>query len=390
MEDKNQNIEQYIRNISAQVNSQYGRRLIDDSKVSRAIDLFRNSPDDLEAEIIPRINELVQQVINDFLEQQKKLEEIEKMDASESFNPDQLDTKLKTDSQGVYLSSLMITSLSLINCSSVEEINKWIDSVPNLYVISSIQNGDYSPEQIEAIKKKLFEMYQDSMISTEAIREINSSDKVDALRYSLHKKLSGLNLSLEDELRLGDIGLSQGIPAFYKEVEKICVEKFGTEKGSRISSKIVNYFTTDYENFNSTTYEQMQALNEEIKSSIQRCNSAGGNFQLVISSLNYSNTVNNLGTGNFEYNFGISEMGQELAEKLGSSYRLRSMINRNSAEEMISRGFTKDDKEIVIQILRDSLAQSLQSFNSNMENDGKNRTFELFNELVEIGKTDRD
>ena len=389
MEEKNQYIEQYIKIISTQVNSQYGKELIDDNKISRAMDLFKDSPDDLETEIIPRINELVQQVINDYLEHQKKLEEIAKMGSPESFNPDQLDTKLKTYSQGVYLSSLMVTALALINCSSIEEINKWIDSVPNLYMISPIPNGDYSPEQIETIKKKLFEMYQDSMISTEATKEINSGDKEDALRFALHKKLSGLNLSLEDELRLGDIGISQGLPALYKEVEKICVEKFGAEKGSIISSKIVNYFITDYENFNSTTYEQMQALNGEIKSSIQRCNSAGGDFQLVISSLNYSNTVNSLGAGSFEYNFGSSKMGQELAEKLGSSYRLRSMINRNAADEMVARGFTKDDKEIVIQILRDSLAQSLQSFNSNIKNDGKNRTFELFNELVEIQKSDR-
>ena len=96
MEEKNQYIEQYIKIISTQVNSQYGKELIDDNKISRAMDLFKDSPDDLETEIIPRINELVQQVINDYLEHQKKLEEIAKMGSPESFNPDQLDTKLKT------------------------------------------------------------------------------------------------------------------------------------------------------------------------------------------------------------------------------------------------------------------------------------------------------
>ncbi len=83
-------------------------------------------------------------------------------------------------------------------------------------------------------------------------------------------------------------------------------------------------------------------------------------------------------------------MGQELAEKLGSSYRLRSMINRNTADEMISRGFTKDNKELVLQILRDLLTRLLQSFISSIKDDGKNRTFELFNELVEIKKSDRN
>ena len=60
----------------------------------------------------------------------------------------------------------MTTVLSLINCSNIDEINKWIDSVPNLYMVSPIQNVDYSPEQIETVKRKLFDMYQNTMKST--------------------------------------------------------------------------------------------------------------------------------------------------------------------------------------------------------------------------------
>ena len=450
MEEKNQYIEKYIKNISLQVNSQYGKELIDEDKISRAMNMFKDSSDDLETEIIPKINQLAQQVIEDYLEHQRQMEEmmrkqqeinnlinqkinelndrypnlisddlrnsainnsinsnksIEDIDKEisihlaeyeeqlatissvEIFNPDVLDTNLNSNSQGVFLSSLMISALSLINCSDINEINAWIDRIPNLYMVSSYDSTkEYRPEEIESIKRQLFDMYQDSMISTDVINEINGGNKEEARLYALHKKLSGLNLSLEDELNLGDIGL----PALYSEVQKICIAKYGDEKGNEIFKKIVNYFTTDFENFNSSTYDQMQALNEEIKSNIQKCTLSGGDFQLVISSLNYGNTVNSLGTGIFEYNFESSKMGQELAEKLGASYRLRSIINRNTADEMISRKFTKNDREMIIKILRDSLTKSLQSFNSNMINDGKNRTFELFNELVEIKKADKD
>ena len=42
--------------------------------------------------------------------------ELEKMESTHlSLNPNELDTGLKTNHQGMYLSSLMITSLSLIN-----------------------------------------------------------------------------------------------------------------------------------------------------------------------------------------------------------------------------------------------------------------------------------
>ncbi len=282
----------------------------------------------------------------------------------------------------------MVIALSLINCSNIEEINKWIDSVPNLYMTSPIQSTNL--ESIETIKKQLFDTFQESLISTEAIKKINSTDKKEAMCYFLHKKLKDLNLPLEEEIRLEEIGLSQGLPTLYKEIEKICVEKFGIEKGSKIAKKIINYSTTDFENFNSSTYEQFKALNEQIKKNIQKCNLAGGDYQLIISTLTYENTVNNLGNGTFEYNFEISSMAQGLADKLGSSYRLRSIISRITADEMFKRGFTKSDKETVIQILRDSLKEALLAFNSHIKNDGKNRTFELFNELVEIQKADRN
>ena len=78
METKNQYIEQYIKSISAQVNNQYGKELIDNDKISRALIMFKDSSEDLKTEIIPKINKLVQQVINNYLEQQSKIEEIMK------------------------------------------------------------------------------------------------------------------------------------------------------------------------------------------------------------------------------------------------------------------------------------------------------------------------
>lgn len=321
--------------------------------------------------------------------------ELEKMESTHlSLNPNELDTGLKTNHQGMYLSSLMITSLFLINCSNISEINKWIDSVPNLYMISQLPNGNYSTEQIDSIKRKFFEIYQDSMISTQVANDINSSNKEEAMRYALHKKLSGLNLSIENELDIGNIGFSKGLPSMYKEIERICIDKFGRETGKRIFSKIVYYFTTDYENFNSSTYEQMVALNNQIKENIKKCNSRGGDFQLVLRSVGYENTVSSKLNDNnsieYAYNYDISSMGQNLSEKLGASYRLMSMINRNAAEEISKKGLSTKDKELVIQILRNSLNASLINFNSNIKNDGKNRSFELFNELVEIKKADKN
>ena len=76
MEEKMQYIKQYINDIEIKVNDKYGAELIDNDKISRALKMFQDSPYDLKTEIIPQINKLVQQIIDDYLELQKKLEEM--------------------------------------------------------------------------------------------------------------------------------------------------------------------------------------------------------------------------------------------------------------------------------------------------------------------------
>lgn len=359
-------IEEYIRNLSMQINNQYGREVLDENKILRLIEHFNS--DSLEI-MKPRIDRMMSQII----------EPLETQDIV--YNPEQIDTGLQTNNNGTYLSSLMTTALSLVNCNNIEEINEWINSVPNLYTEELYEVKDYTSEELETIKRNLFDKYQDSLTSLETTQIIGK----DSSLYALHKKIKGLNLSQEEEKRLTDIGLTEGIPTLYSEIERICIDKYGQDKGKETYTKIVNYFTSDFENFNSSTYDQIVAFNEEIKSNIDKCNSSGGDYQLVIGSLNYANTVSKKGE-DYDYNFGVSTMGQKLSDKLGCSYRIRSMINRLTAEEMKEKGLSKED---TIQVLRDSLRGSLQSFRDGITDD-KPRTFELFNELIEIQKKDKD
>ena len=67
MEDKNKIIEEYIYNISDEINKNYPG-LMDDDKISRAIDMFKNSSKDFETEIKPEIKKLAEKVIEDYLE----------------------------------------------------------------------------------------------------------------------------------------------------------------------------------------------------------------------------------------------------------------------------------------------------------------------------------
>ena len=129
--------------------------LISEELRERALSNYISS-DKTISQIESEISSIISKMEHQHIEQQNQINGVE-------LNPNEIDTGLKTNHQGIYLSSLMITALSLINCSNIEEINNWIDSVPNLYMISPLQNGNYSPERIDAVKRKLFAIYQDSM-----------------------------------------------------------------------------------------------------------------------------------------------------------------------------------------------------------------------------------
>ena len=374
---KNQRIVNYINKVVEATNSQYPN-LISEELREKAIQRYVDS-NISEDQIIKEINEALNGLIKRYVNMLYRVNPVKMSD--------EIDTKLHSNNQGVYVSGSMIEALSLINCNSINEVNEWIKNIPNLYMVPSIV-GDES--QLDTIKRKLFEMYQDSKISTMVVNELNNTNVLESKRFALHKKLSGLNLPIEEEFRIGDIGLQQGLDAMYSEIERICVDTYGMEKGLEISNKIMKYHTTDSENFTSVSYDQMKALNDKFKENMKICKDKNGSYQLVIQSLCYGNTVYTKGDGSFDYDFKISAMGQKLAQKLGMSYRLRSMINRNTAEELASMGLNASNKDQIIAMLRDSLRGSLQSFADNIEKDSKDNTYELFNELIEINKQDRN
>src|SRR5699024_1513426 len=70
MSEKKQMIKNYITQIASKVNEQY-QGLIDDNKMSKAIDMFTDSTEEYDT-IVQRINELVNQVIQNYLKEQEK------------------------------------------------------------------------------------------------------------------------------------------------------------------------------------------------------------------------------------------------------------------------------------------------------------------------------
>lgn len=70
MEEKNKLVSEYITQISEQINKQYSG-LMNEERITRAIEMFKDSSEEYYV-IVKRINELAQQVIQNFLAEQEK------------------------------------------------------------------------------------------------------------------------------------------------------------------------------------------------------------------------------------------------------------------------------------------------------------------------------
>ena len=169
MEQKNKYIEQYINNIALQINDKY-KGLMDEDKISRAINMFKDSSDDLETVIIPRINELAQKVINDFLEFQKQIQELMKINREQQ-QSELATLDLNTEQNGIYLSQQQIDLLMITDINTKEELKDYIENIcgqfPNMKVEDVISNFDSitSLKQLEEAKRTLYQKYQAGLIS---------------------------------------------------------------------------------------------------------------------------------------------------------------------------------------------------------------------------------
>ena len=193
MEQKNKIIEDYIINISKQVNSQYNG-LIDDDKISKAIEMFKDSSDDLETEIIPKINELVQEVIDNYLKLKEKehekimLKNIEK-NINSGFFIDMLKRNWNKTHNIYSLGNLIgeLYTLHIINKDGYG-FEYYMTKIETLY--SQYGERKISPEQFELQKAKLISYVIATKFGININQEITQEDMLRVKNYFLQEYVS--------------------------------------------------------------------------------------------------------------------------------------------------------------------------------------------------------
>lgn len=296
------------------------------------------------------------------------------------------DIDLRTSNRGIYLSHQMVDVLLLINSTS-DELEEYVRNNPNLSKMSEDEINHVTTiakTDLVQAKKYIFEKYQNSYIDYMIMSEIKNNP-----RFVFHLKLEDLKLPIEVEERLFNVFIAQGEKACYRLLSTMNISDKQI-RDIRLSS------LDDYENIKSATFEQIVAFNEQIKSDIVKAKNHGGDYTLVIGASRFFNTMfispeSSLSRG-YQYEPYFVEQGYRLTEKLEGAYtRFHCIIDRNTAKALFEeKKYTKANKEEVLELLAYFTTKSLHEVEKLNQNGKKINVVELFNELIECNKEDKN
>lgn len=375
MNQKNKMIEDYITNIANQVNSKYNG-LIDDDKISRAIKMFSNSNEDFETEIIPKINKLVQEIIDNYLEFKRQIEEMIKSREVEQFDELAI-LDLNTDKNGVFLSQQQIDLLMITELKSKEQIKEYIETMCGQFPYKNdediIENYESitTPEQLEQAKRTLFEKYQASIIDY-----ISNSQMSDTEKAKVKLERLGIN---GQELEMCLEQVSQG------KINETFIY-LGQKYGNDFITKLNRSMNDDFDNVKSVSYEEMKSLSDLISrdKSIDTIIMATGTFNnSVYPSLN----------GNVFDPF-LTKKALQYCANHDIHMRYHTLFDQSRVEQLLNQGKGLKDHDQILAEMKSFVQISMQyieKYNRQLS-DGSMliNEVEIFNELVERNKDNKN
>lgn len=376
MNQKNQYIEEYIKDIAMQMNKQYNANLMDDDKIDRVIKMFINSSEDLETEIIPKINELAQKVIEDYLEFQRHIQEM--MIRKQEEQLDEVATlDLNTDKNGIFLSQQQIDLLMITELQSKEQIKEYIETAcgqfPYKNVEDIIENYESitTPEQLEQAKRTLFEKYQESIIDY-----ISNSQMSDVEKAKVKLERLGIN---GQELETCLQQVSQG-----KINETFAY--LGQKYGNDFITKFNHSMNDDFDNVKSVSYDEMKSLSDLI----QRDKSID---TIIMATGTYNNSVYPSLNGNVFDPF-LTKKALQYCANHDIHMRYHTLFDQSRVEQLLKQGKGLKDHDQILAEMKSFVQVSIQyieKYNRQLS-DGSMliNEVEIFNELVERNKDNKN
>ena len=375
MEQKNKYIEQYLNNIALQINDK-NKSLIDEDKISRVINMFKDSSDDLETVIIPRIDELVQKVISDFSEFQKQIQELMKI------NPEQQQSEvatldLNTEQNGIYLSQQQIDLLMITDINTKEELKDYIENIcgqfPNMKVEDVISNfgSIMSLDQLEEAKRTLYQKYQNELISY-----LDNAQMSDVQKAKVKLEKFGIN---GQELDYCLILVSQN-----KISEAF--NYLGQKYGDNFIIKFNRFMNDDFENVKGVSYDEMKSLSELIKrdKSIDT---------IIVATGKFDNSIYQTMNGKI-FDPYLTSKALQFCYSNKKHMRYHALFDQAHVDYLLKQGKGLREHDQILAEMKAYVKMSIDYIEKNNRqlSDGTMliNTVEVFNELVEKNKSDKD
>lgn len=375
IEQKNQLIEQYINELVLSINSKYVG-LITDEKKKKAIEMFKDSNVDLKSEIIPKINEIANQMIEDFVNFQNHLAKFTgNNQLGESRELASL--QLNTSKNGIYLSQQQIDLLMITELKSKEELKNYVENIcgqfPNMTVEDIVSNyrSIQTLDELEEAKKELYKNYQDSLISYLGNAKMNSIEQAKV-------KLEKFGITAQEQ----DACLSFIPQGKIEDVYKYLQQRHGVD----FITQFNRYMKDDFENVKSVSYEEMKSLSNLISNdpSIDT---------IIIATGKFDNTIYQSSNGKV-FDPYLTEKALYYCMSHNKHMRYHALFDQSHVDNLLRQGKGLKDHDKILAEMKSFVKKSIDFIEENNKQlaDGSKviNTVEIFNELVEKNKSNKD
>lgn len=375
IEQKNQLIEEYINELVLSINSKYVS-LITDEKKKKAIEMFKNSNGDLKSEIIPKINEIANQMIEDFVKFQNHLA---KFTGNNQLGKSRelASLQLNTSKNGIYLSQQQIDLLMITELKSKEELKNYVENIcgqfPNMTVEDIVSNyrSIQTLDELEEAKKELYKKYQDSLISYLDNAKMNSIEQAKV-------KLEKLGITAQEQ----DACLSFISQGKIEDVYKYLQQRHGVD----FITQFNRYMKDDFENVKSVSYEEMKSLSNLISNdpSIDT---------IIIATGKFDNTIYQSSNGKV-FDPYLTEKALYYCMSHNKHMRYHALFDQAHVDNLLRQGKGLKDHDKILAEMKSFVKKSIDFIEENNKQlaDGSKviNTVEIFNELVEKNKSNKD
>lgn len=264
---------------------------------------------------------------------------------------------------GIYLNSETIELLSIIQCKSIEELKEFAKNCSQLD-ISEENIANWNEQNIEDIKKDLFEKYKGSIIP---------------LKQSIEDRASVLKSALEHcgipEQEMNDY-ISELKNNGYDGIKQKLLKDY-PEKYAEFAEKQHRFIASERDQITEVSYEEISAINDNLKNH-DTILVASGRYYDVTNKL-YDENVSNMQ----KYDFYYAQRGLDFCYKNGMNARYHTLLDKQTMEEHL----IGKSKEEVISELKDYVKKSvdfISEYNQTHQIDGKGviSSVDLFNEII--------